>query len=502
MADREPLLQSSSSDYGYGSTTNDVKGMDLEEENDDTADEKKMDAHRLVVLPIAFLYMFSFITAFACVSQYEYYAIGKSMYPNNQSIWTNRSSSHCQDKTSQMSKEQTSVQEATAKLNIYLSLAGGIPAVFANLMFGTFSDTFGRKFLFILPTVGSFLRCSIVLIIMYLKIDVYYFLIAFVIEGSLGYFLGMLQASYAYMADITAANDKRSFAITLVEVSLGFGSLLGFLVSGYLIKSVGFTWTMVFSAALLVLCLIMTMFVLPESVAPAQIITERRTCSDVTKYVGNALAFYFKRDSKRERWKYIVCILVFFLTTLVILGRPSVETLVQLGSPFCWDPVDVGYYRTIRSGIQQVGCLLLIRLLQFCMTDETIAMVGTLSSTTSLVMEGFVTTQTSFYIVPVVGAGGILTMPMIRAIMSKMTPDDKQGAMFAGIAALETIGNMVSSIIANAIYHATVTLLQGFVFFVMATCSFVSWLLLVFLLIIPQCGVKKTHSIQRVIITV
>ncbi|OWF47005.1 solute carrier family 46 member 3-like [Mizuhopecten yessoensis] len=498
--DREPLLASSSECGGYGSTTDGVKGLDLEEQSDVPGDKNKMDLKSLVVLPIIFLYMFSFITAFANVSQYGYYSIGKSMYPN-QSNWDNVSSNQCEANQSQLYKEQTRVQEATSLFNIYLSLAGGIPAIFANLIFGTFSDKFGRKFLFILPAIGSFLRCVIVLIVMYLEADVYFLLIAFFIEGTLGYFLGIAQAGYAYMADITAANDKRSFAITLVEVSLGLGSFLGFLVSGYLIKSIGFTWTTVFSAGLLVVCLIMIMLLLPESVTSAQI-TERRKCSDVIKYVGNALAFYFKRSSDRERWKYVVCISVFFLTTLTLLGRPSVETLLQLGSPFCWDPVEIGYYGTVRSGVQQVICLLLVKLLQYCMRDEAIAIVGALSSTASLVMEGFVTTETSFYIVPVVGAGGVLTMPMVRAIMSKMTPADKQGTMFAGAAAFETIGTMVSSVIANAIYNATVTILQGMVFFVMATFSFVSCLLLMLLLIIPQCGVKKTRSVQHDILTV
>ncbi|XP_069118622.1 lysosomal proton-coupled steroid conjugate and bile acid symporter SLC46A3-like [Argopecten irradians] len=494
--DRTPLLCSYSSDYGYGSTTEDVQGMDVQDDGEDTTDEKKMDIKRLVVLPITFLYMFSFVTAFVNVSQYEYYAIGQSIYSN----WSKSSmspSSQCQANESRLNTEQTHVQEATAQLNIYLSLAGGIPAIFANLVFGTISDKFGRKFMFIMPTVGSFFRCIIVLIMMYLEIDVHYLLIASIIEGSFGYFLGMLQASYVYMADNTTADDRRSFAMTLVEVSLGLGSFLGYLLSGYFIKSVGFLWTMLFSTGLLVFCLVMIIFILPESVPSSRITAANRSCSNIVKYVGNALSFYFKRAPGRTRWKYIFCVLVFFLTTLVLLGRPSVETLLQLGSPFCWDPLDIGYYGTIRSGVQQVICLLVIKLLQYCMRDEAIAILGSLSATASLVMEGFITTDASFYIVPVVGAGGVLTMPMVRAIMSKMTPADQQGALFAGLAALETIGNMVSSVIANVIYNVTVDILQGFVFFVMAAFSFLSCLLLMFFLILPQCGVKKKHYVQR-----
>lgn len=397
--DRDPLL-SSGSGYGYGSTGSGVRSLDIEGEHDVIKDDKNVIVRRLVVLPIVFVYMFSFITAFATVRQYEYYAIAKLMFPGR-SDWANISSTQCDvNTTSQDYKDQTLVQEATSQLNIYLSLAGGIPAIFSNLVFGTFSDKFGRKFLFILPTVGSFLRCLIVFLIMHFDAHVYYFVIAFLIEGCMGYFLGMLQAGFAYMADITAVNDKRSFAITMVEVSLGLGSFLGFLVSGYLIEWVGFQWTMLFSAGLLVIILIMVVFILPESMSYAAGPSDRTksSCSNVAKYTGSAVEFYFQKRSGRKRWKYILCVLMFLLTTLTVLGRPPIETLVQLGTPFCWDSVKIGYYGTIRSGVQQVICLVLVRWLQCCMNDEGIAIAGTLSAFFSLVMEGFVTNSTSFYI--------------------------------------------------------------------------------------------------------
>ncbi|VDI40588.1 Hypothetical predicted protein [Mytilus galloprovincialis] len=59
-------------------------------------------------------------------------------------------------------------------------------------------------------------------------------------------------------------------------------------------------------------------------------------------------------------------------------------------------------------------------------------------------------------------------MPIVRSIMSRMSPAHKIGSVFAGIAAIEFICNMASSLLANAVYDATVDIYKGFTFFVMA----------------------------------
>ncbi|XP_071165693.1 proton-coupled folate transporter-like isoform X2 [Mytilus edulis] len=64
--------------------------------------------------------------------------------------------------------------------------------------------------------------------------------------------------------------------------------------------------------------------------------------------------------------------------------------------------------------------------------------------------------------------GSVVTLPMVRAIMSQMTPPHKQGSIFAGVAAVEVICNMGASVSANAIYDATIDYYKGMTFFVMA----------------------------------
>ncbi|XP_056005243.1 solute carrier family 46 member 3-like isoform X3 [Ostrea edulis] len=83
----------------------------------------------------------------------------------------------------------------------------------------------------------------------------------------------------------------------------------------------------------------------------------------------------------------------------------------------------------------------------------------------------------------IAGGGSVLTLPMIRAIMSRMTSPDKQGALFGGIAGIETACGVIGSLTFNAIYAHTISFFRGTVFIVMAGIILTSLLLLVILAI-------------------
>ena len=53
------------------------------------------------------------------------------------------------------------------------------------------------------------------------------------------------------------------------------------------------------------------------------------------------------------------------------------------------------------------------------------------------------------------------------------------GSMFASIASIEVLGTIIASVGENAVYSATVSFMNGFVFLVMAVCICVNLSLLV-----------------------
>ena len=87
-----------------------------------------------------------------------------------------------------------------------------------------------------------------------------------------------------------------------------------------------------------------------------------------------------------------------------------------------------------------------------------------------------------FAVVPaiLVGAFTNVIFPMIRSMMSKIVGPERQGMLFAAVFGLEAIFDLISGVLMNAIYTATVAIYPGICFFISAGFFLISTLLLWF----------------------
>jgi hypothetical protein len=65
--------------------------------------------------------------------------------------------------------------------------------------------------------------------------------------------------------------------------------------------------------------------------------------------------FYLFDGSVLQRCAYVLGLLIFFLITMVDLGKMGVETLYFINSPFCWGSVKIGIFMGARIFVQNVG---------------------------------------------------------------------------------------------------------------------------------------------------
>ncbi|XP_078315850.1 proton-coupled folate transporter-like isoform X2 [Crassostrea virginica] len=72
-------------------------------------------------------------------------------------------------------------------------------------------------------------------------------------------------------------------------------------------------------------------------------------------------------------------------------------------------------------------------------------------------------------------------IPLLRGIMSKMTPPHKQGVLFGSISVVENICNLTSSVMAGAVYSETVSFYRGTAYLVFGGLMTVAFLLLLVL---------------------
>lgn len=230
------------------------------------------------------------------------------------------------------------------------------------------------------PTFGLLVAQIIVVVFMYVKVSLYYFLIFLSIMGDI---FAVFQIALSYVSDITEGTERRTVGIAFVELFVGIGTLLGGVIAGYLIQSVGYIWTL--SIATIVKCAnLVNILLLPSTIPPT------KTPWSIKETIGSlkeSFQFYYSRQFAGTRWKYNLSLAIFIIVNMATIGRDGVETLYILSPPFCFTLVLVGWFHATNSVMQQAIAMLLIRIFLKFFSNEFLAMFGALSGITYFVNE-------------------------------------------------------------------------------------------------------------------
>ena len=312
----------------------------------------KIEHHRVettwrhgLIGPVICLYFFGTISSYYVLVEYtnEYW---KEEEYSKVNLSLSNTSSPCENNVSKLVSDTEN--RATSKASewiMYYSIAAGVPGVLANLILGSYTDAFGRKFLLTIGISGTFLRLGITAVVIYLEADLVYLLIACVVEGFSGQHATCLAVALAYAADITLPGKKRIMGIVIIEVLIGISLSSASFATGYMVEGLGYKTPMFINAGLLALALLITITILPETFSKKL----RRKNKSVIKVLKVVFQFFTHNDEKNNRWKYQIVLLCHALTNMSFLARIPTETLYQLALPFCWSPTKVGVYAAVRT---------------------------------------------------------------------------------------------------------------------------------------------------------
>ncbi|KAK3583343.1 hypothetical protein CHS0354_038955 [Potamilus streckersoni] len=344
-----------------------------------------------VVGPLIFLFFLGFMMSYYTITEYVQHEIHEREFKSKNLTNGNDTGSLCSVNTSNPVYETDAyVQSIAAEWILFYSLAGSIPAIFANLILGSWSDSFGRKFLFMVGITGTFIRTTFSSFIIHYKLDFKFFLIGYFVEGVTGLYLAPLQASFAYVADITATGKSRTMGLVALELMMGLALTLASLLGGLLIQHFGYLIPMVTSAGSLVICALIVLTVLPES----YIMDRPQKRTSLISTISNSFRFYIEEGPRRLKWKYRILLAAYVFHVTSYLGRLGTETLYQLAVPFCWSPEKIGWYGAIRNAGMCLFGLPAVKFLQSCMSDTKIALIGILSYTACFLFTAFATNDT------------------------------------------------------------------------------------------------------------
>lgn len=343
--------------------------------------------------PVVIVYMACYIMFYHTTLLYVPHFLKEQIYPN-ESFGNATVQSVCdQNKTSAEYIHQQNIEKDAAHWNIYFSIAGGIPSVVSNIVLGSHTDTIGRKSLLILCCLGLLFNILVSSLGIFQQFSLAYFTIGYVIEGTTGRFINVFLSSFSYIADITREGKSRSFGIVLLELAIGIAVVMASLVTGYYIKANGYMFPCITAAMILVLNIALIQFGLPETV----VVKKKEETKSLQQNVTNVFSFFVK-ESSTGRWKYYVAVAAFFFAALPVLGRTAIETLYQLDEPFCWNSVKIGWFDSLRTALQQICGILLIKGFQRCLSDEIIGAIGSASAVMYTVFIGSARSDVMMYL--------------------------------------------------------------------------------------------------------
>eukprot|EP00066_Takifugu_rubripes_P004874 XP_003968530.1 PREDICTED: proton-coupled folate transporter-like [Takifugu rubripes] len=358
---------------------------------------------------------------------------------------------------------QKVVETMTAQWNLCIAVAGFSLSLLMVPLLGTWSDVAGRRPILLLSNVGLALQAVVYLFVMYLKLPMGYFLVGRVLCGLSGDYNVLLAACFSYVADIS---DRRSrtFRVAILEACLGISGMLSGIIGGEWKSARGVIepfWLVLAcnlaSAAYVYWCLGET--VLPD---PSARLFSFRHYKSIWHLLstGGLSSNERGRFHRRRLWLYMLC---FFIVVTVHISSTDLYVLYELSSPLCWGPTLIGIGSAAQH-LAYITSLLGLKLMQHCLVESWMVLVGLVSNISGLLIFSFANTTAVMFTGYAVSLLHMTMTPVFRSKLSQLADPSQQGALFASVGFVKAVCFLVASGVSNSLYAATLHFMNGFTF--------------------------------------
>lgn len=178
----------------------------------------------------------------------------------------NYNNSVCNDDVDEVIAVENTVHAEAAYWSFYLKIALFVPGALTSSIYGSLSDTVGRRIFLIIPSFGIiFGAVNFIFQASYPHLHLGYLLISEVIVGLSGNVLTAYIVAKCYMCDITDVANRTKRLGILKSMSY-LGGPLGAFLSGVLIDKEGFAAVYLIIVAVHIMVIIYVMLLLDETV--------------------------------------------------------------------------------------------------------------------------------------------------------------------------------------------------------------------------------------------
>ncbi|KAE9556683.1 hypothetical protein FO519_000089 [Halicephalobus sp. NKZ332] len=204
--------------------------------------------------------------------------------------------------------------------------------------------------------------------------------------------------------------------------------------------------------------------------------SENRTWKeDAKRFLYETVEVLYEKRPGWTRFCLNLCILLMF--TDFLINDTSLLCLFVKRPPLSWTDSQFSDFIVLKNLAGMVGMMLIPAIfnkLNFIGTDSLMIMMGLFACIIISLMQSFGTiTVVIFATTPVTIFGACLS-PGYRSILPKMVPQHHTGRLFSIVSVILVLCPLISNLVFNNIYEATLDVWSGFVFFIYAIFYFIA----------------------------
>ncbi|UJR32068.1 hypothetical protein I4U23_019536 [Adineta vaga] len=378
-------------------------------------------------------------------------------------------------------------QEQAADLFFRIDLWNSCPMVIMTFILGIYTPKLGRRFVLILPMLGTAVQLAIWLAIIYLHLADYWWYIASFIVGLSGSTYIFNFVLNLIITDNTTETNRSARFVLYETITTAVYAIITFGI-GYYIKWRGFTDLYWISLGLEIIS-IGVVIIFFKNTTPSINETSCQNCTFIFQI------FSFKNHSRQ---KSISLLLTLFAYIFYLLSYSTYTAFLWylLDAPFCWSSENIGNYTALSAICCAIFSLLGMKLFtRLGANDIIICTLSHLFFTASSLWIAFAQHSWQLYtgllISPYADYQSSLTIP----IMSTWLAPHERNHVFTLVAEVNTIVSTFGESIFNWIYAQTVAKSRNFTLFISAGLSLVAFILNICLFCVNRQASKECISI-------
>ncbi|XP_072163191.1 proton-coupled folate transporter-like [Diadema setosum] len=361
------------------------------------------------------------------------------------------------------------VQSVTSLWLLYLGLAMFIPNLFTALWFGFLGDRAGRKPALFVPVLGFLCQSIVYFAVVRFQLPLYVFIAGDFISGFCGSTALILSTAAAYITDVTSVKS-RTFRVVVLETVAFVGSALGQISLGLLLQFGGgegggqynvFLTPLILAFATSSASLVYIIFprVLIETV-------DRRTATGRSLFAG--VVNMFRVNINMRRYKLVLYMAVMVCVTISSASLSNLIVIYSMGAPYCFTPLQVSVLQVTLYIVSALGMIVGGAILPRLLSENWVLQLSIWNTLLVYVIIGFARSQAGLFIGVAVAVLCALCFPLVRSQLSKLAEPNERGLMLATAGCMNSAAYIITPLMSQYVYSATVFFYSPFVFFFQA----------------------------------